>query len=84
METIVLKVKTENAAKHLADFLQTIEYITGVERTDNIDQDEHQIYSMTKGNYQPQEKPSDYAGIWKNRKQTDIQKLRKKAWQRKK
>ena len=34
------------------------------------------------GNFSAGEKPSDFAGIWKNKKKSDAKKLRKQAWQR--
>ena len=40
--------------------------------------------SFVKGNYTSSEKPSDFAGIWKNRKKIDAKKLRERAWKRKK
>jgi len=39
---------------------------------------------MTKGFFVSGEKPSDFAGIWKNRKKIDSNKLRRKAWTRRK
>lgn len=90
METIVVKVKSEIAAQMLADFLETIEYVDDVTRKADTEQHTEQsalqstIVSLTKGNYTPTDKPSDYAGIWKKRPKVDAKKLRKKAWQRKK
>ncbi len=90
MGTIVVQVKSTQAAHQLADFLKTIEYVDNVEhKTDNTQHTEQSVgqspfISITKGNYTPSEKPSDFAGIWKNRRKVDARKLRKKAWQRKK
>lgn len=90
METIVVKIKSERAAQMLADFLETIEYVDDVSRqTDTEPNTEEAVQqsvsiSITQGNYTPLEKPSDFAGIWKKRPKVDAQKLRKKAWQRKK
>ncbi len=90
METIVVKVKSGIAAQMLADFLETIEYVDDVTR--KTDTEHHTepsalqstTISLTKGNYTPTEKPSDFAGIWNKKPKIDAQKLRKKAWQRKK
>lgn len=86
MGTIVVQVKSTQAAHQLADFLKTIEYVDNVEhKTDNTQHTKQSpSISITKGNYTPSEKPSDFAGIWKNRRKVDARKLRKKAWQRKK
>lgn len=86
MGTIVVQVKSTQAAHKLADFLKTIEYVDNVEHKTDIEQHTEQSpsLSITKGNYTPSEKPSDFAGIWKNRRKVDARKLRKKAWQRKK
>ena len=40
--------------------------------------------SFSPGNARPNEKPSDFAGIWKNRKKVDAKKLRQRAWARRK
>jgi hypothetical protein len=84
METIVVKVKSDTAAQMLADFLGTIEYIENVERKEDVEQSLDTPQSFIKGSYLSHEKPSDFAGIWKNRKKIDANQLRKKAWQRKK
>jgi hypothetical protein len=91
METIVVKVKSERAAQMLADFLETIEYVDDVSRKADTEQHTEEAtqqsasISITQGNYTASEKPSDFAGIWNKRaKKVDAQKLRKKAWQRKK
>ncbi len=39
-------------------------------------------FSFVPGNAQPDEKPSDFAGIWKNRKKVDAKKLQQRAWAR--
>lgn len=86
METLVVKIKSEQAAQLLADFLKTIDYVEAVEQsdTDTSAMPHAPINDMVRGNYAPGEKPSDFAGIWKNRKKVDAKKLRKQAWQRKK
>lgn len=86
METLVIKIKSEQAAQQLADFLKTIDYVEAVEQSD-VDvaaATQSTEKSLILGEYAPGEKPSDFAGIWKSRKKLDAQKLRKKAWQRKK
>lgn len=81
METIIVKVESNNAANILAKFLNSIEYIDEVSRVnDNIKIEQ----SMTKGFFVSGEKPSDFAGIWKNRKKIDSNKLRRKARTRRK
>jgi hypothetical protein len=86
MGTIVVQVKSTQAAHQLADFLKTIEYVDNVEHQENNSPhtEKSPSISITKGNYTPTEKPSDFAGIWKNPRKVDARKLRKKAWQRKK
>ena len=82
METLLVTVKSETAAQALKEFLGTIDYVDDVKSSESEDI----IYSaLVKGSFQADEKPSDFAGIWKNRKKkTDATKLRKKAWTRKK
>lgn len=82
METLVVKVKSEKAAQALAEFLKTIDYVETV--SDTSIKADAPIASMQEGSFTAQEKPSDHAGIWKNKKKIDAQKLRKRAWQRKK
>jgi hypothetical protein len=90
METLVVKVQSGRAAQMLADFLETIEYVDDVTRKTDTEPNTEQateqsaFVSLTQGNYTASEKPSDFAGIWKKRPKVDAQKLRKKAWQRKK
>lgn len=81
METLFVKVKSGQAAQLLADFLKTIDYVEAVASTS----DEALIpsASLVSGSFTTLEKPSDFAGIWKNRKKPDAKKLRKRAWQRK-
>ena len=82
MKVLAITVKTDEAAQSLQDFLQTIDYVETVNQvSDNATED---IPSLTKGHYAPSEKPSDYSGIWKNRKKIDSKKLRQRAWKRKK
>lgn len=81
METLVVKVKSGKAAQVLADFLKTIDYVETV--TDASDETSRPHPGLQQGNFASNEKPSDFAGIWKNRKKVDAQKLRKQAWQRK-
>ena len=79
METIVVKVKSEHAAQMLADFLETIEYVDGVSRKADTEPNTEQaaeqsaLISITQGNYETSEKPSDFAGIWKKRPKVDAQ-----------
>ena len=74
MKVLAITVKTDEAAQSLQDFLQTIDYVETVNQmSDNATED---ISSLTKGHYAPSEKPSDYSGIWKNRKKLDSKKLR--------
>ena len=81
METLLVTVKSETAAQALKEFLGTIDYVDDVKASKN----EEVISALVKGSFQADEKPSDFAGIWKNRKKkTDATKLRKKAWTRKK
>jgi nitrate reductase assembly molybdenum cofactor insertion protein NarJ len=86
MGTIVVQVKSTQAAHQLADFLKTIEYVDNVEHQANntAHTEQSPSISITKGNYTATEKPSDFAGIWNNRRKVDARKLRKRAWQRKK
>ena len=82
METLVVKVKSGKAAQALTDFLQTIDYVENVAGASSetpVPQS-----ALQQGNFSVGEKPSDFAGIWKNRKKVDAKKLRKQAWQRKK
>ena len=82
MKVLSIIVKTDEAAQSLQDFLQTIDYVETVNQmSDNA---EENIPSLTKGHYSQSEKPSDYFGIWKNRKKIDSEKLRQRAWKRKK
>ena len=82
MEVLAITVKTDEAAQSLKAFLQTIDYVETVNQvSDNAIQPEP---SLTKGQYKSSEKPSDFAGIWKNRKKIDPKKLRQRAWRRKK
>ena len=86
MKTLVVKIKSKQAARRLADFLKTIDYVEAVEQS--VEDAPDTILSAEKGlirgEYAPGEKPSDFAGIWKNRKKVDAKKLRQKAWLRKK
>lgn len=81
METLVIKIKSNKAAQALADFLKTIDYVETV--TDVTDEKVVPHPGFQEGTFAASEKPSDFAGIWKNRKKVDAQKLRNKAWQRK-
>ena len=79
METLVVKVKSGKAAQALTDFLQTIDYVENVADTSGGTSTPHS--ALQQGTFSPGEKPSDFAGIWKNRKKVDAKKLRKQAWQ---
>lgn len=81
METIIVKVESNNAAHILAEFLNSIEYIDEVSR---VNDDIKIEQSMTKGFFVIGEKPSDFGGIWKNRKKIDSNKQCRKAWARRK
>ncbi len=82
METILVKVKSGQAAQLLTDFLKTIDYVEAVAHTS----DDAMLPNpaLVEGAFSTLEKPSDFAGIWKKRKKVDAKKLRKQAWQRKK
>jgi len=78
MNTIVVKLKKGRSAEVLTNFLKTIDY---VEQVNGITDDVPQTgASVTPGAFTPSEKPSDFAGIWSNRKKVDVKKLRRKAW----
>ncbi len=82
METLVVSVKSETAAQVLKEFLGTIDYVEGVQASASPDAPP---FVLVKGDYKANDKPSDFAGIWKKRKtKVDAKKLRKKAWTRKK
>lgn len=82
MEKFIITVKSESAAQALKAFLESIE---DVENVHHISDDIVELIpTFTKGSYQPFEKPSDFAGIWKNRPRVDAKKLRQQAWKRKK
>ena len=85
METLVIKIKSEQAAQRLADFLKTIDYVEAVVQSDEGAPEVTQSADngLIRGEYAPGEKPSDFGGIWKGRKKVDAKKLRQKAWQRK-
>ena len=84
MKTLIVKVKSEQAAQILADFLSTIDYVEAVERRDlpPVIVSHELLNGMEPGEYAPGEKPSDFAGIWKGRKRVDGGNLRKRAWRR--
>lgn len=80
MKTLIVKVKSEQAAQILADFLSTIVYVEAVERRDIV---LHELLNgMEPGEYASGEKPSDFAGIWKGRKKFEGRELRRRAWRR--
>lgn len=82
MKTLIIKVKSPQFAKILANFLRTLDYVDAVEQCDLLpDSVPYNLpIAMERGNFAPGEKPSDFAGIWKNRKKVDAKKLRKRAW----
>ena len=86
MKTLIVKVKSEQAAQILADFLSTIDYVEAVERRDlsPVIVSHDLLNGMEPGEYASGEKPSDFAGIWKGRKGVDSKGLRKRAWERQK
>ena len=77
METLLVKVKSGQAAQLLADFLKTIDYVEAVASTS--DEATTPAPALVVGTFSALEKPSDFAGIWKNRQKVDAKKLRKKA-----
>jgi hypothetical protein len=81
METLFVTVSNENAATALSSFLGTIDYVEQISRTKTTTVPPS---LMTLGDYKDGEKPSDFAGIWRNRKKIDAKQLRKRAWRRKK
>lgn len=60
--------------------------IQNIEGQIDTDSNKYELidFSFIPGNAQPDEKPSDFAGIWKNRKKIDPKKLRQRAWARRK
>lgn len=82
MELLAVTVKSDEAAQSLKAFLQTIDYIETVDQVS--DKPSKSSRTFAKGDYTSSEKPSDFAGIWKNRKKIDAKKLRQRAWKRKK
>lgn len=83
METLMVKVKSGRAARLLADFLKTIDYVEAVDAAVTPESAGGDT-AFTAGQFEGHEKPSDFAGIWKKRKKTDAKKLRERAWRRKK
>jgi hypothetical protein len=82
MDKFIITVKSESAAQALKAFLASIEDVENVHHiSDNVVETR---VPFTKGAYQSNEKPSDFAGIWKNKPKTDVKKLRQQAWKRKK
>jgi hypothetical protein len=82
MNKFIITVKSESAAQALKAFLASIEDIENVHHiSDNMVET---IATFTQGDYKSSEKPSDFAGIWKNKPKTDAKKLRQRAWSRKK
>ena len=79
MRVIEITVKTDEAAQSLKDFLQTIDYVEIV--NENTIED---LPTLIKGEYRFSEKPSDFEGIWKNRKKLDANNIRQRAWKIKK
>ncbi len=77
MKVLEVTVKTIKAAQFLKDFLQTIDYVETV--NESIIED---IPTITKGEYRLSEKPSDFGGIWKNRKKLDANNIRQRAWKK--
>lgn len=82
MDRFIITVKSASAAQALKAFLASIEDVENVHPiSDNLVESGA---NFTKGDYNAFEKPSDFAGIWKNKPKTDAKKLRKQAWSRKK
>jgi hypothetical protein len=65
MKQFVITVKSESAAQALEAFLKTI---GDMEQERHVtDADETYLPNLVRGNYKPTDKPSDFAGIWKDR-----------------
>lgn len=77
MKVLEITVKTDEAAQSLKDFLKTIDYVENVNESSIED-----IPTLTKGEYRLSEKPSDFGGIWKNRKKLDANNIRQRAWKK--
>ena len=77
MKVLAITIKTDEAAQSLKDFLETIDYVEAV--NENTIED---IPTLTKGDYKLSEKPSDFGGIWKNRKKLDANNIRQRAWKK--
>ena len=77
MKILEITVKTDAAAQSLKDFLQTIDYVETVNEKTIED-----MPTLTKGDYKLSEKPSDFGGIWKNRKKLDANNIRQRAWKK--
>ena len=79
MQTLRIKIQ-DNQYKPLVKFLKTLDYI-------EIESEKHpklkQPSSIVKGTYKTDEKPSQYAGLWKNEKR-DLNVIRQEAWKLKK
>lgn len=77
MKVIEITVKTDEAARILKDFLKTIDYVETV--NESIIED---IPTLTKGEYTILEKPSDFRGIWKNKKKLNTDNILQRAWKK--
>jgi hypothetical protein len=79
MQTLKIKIQ-DNQYKPLVKFLKTLDYI-------EIESEKlpkaKETTSIEKGTYKADEKPSQYAGLWKNEKR-DLKAIRQEAWKLKK
>ena len=78
MQTLKLKIQ-DNQYKPLVTFLKTLDYIEiEAEKSEKTIKS-----SIEKGTYKTDEKPSQFAGLWKNDKR-DLKEIRQEAWKLKK
>jgi hypothetical protein len=78
---LTVKVKNAQNAEVLSRFLKSIQYVEDVEIGANGGK--IGLGEFAQGNFAPNQKPSDFAGIWKGKKR-NAKTLRWKAWARKK
>ena len=79
MQTLKIKIQ-DNQFKPLVNFLKTLDYI---EIEPEKQQKIEKPTSIEKGSYKANEKPSQFAGLWKNEKR-DLKAIRQEAWKLKK
>lgn len=78
---LTVKIKNAQNAEVLSRFLKSIQYVEDVEIELNSNKNESGEFA--RGNFEPGQKPSDFAGIWQGKKH-NAKTLRRKAWARKK